>query len=73
VPWIDPLKEIQAARQEVGGGFTSTPAIAESLGNDAYEMADQEAAYQEYRVGKGLPRTDYPLAPVPITINEAEK
>jgi capsid protein len=72
VPWIDPLKEIQAARQEVNGGFTSTPATAESMGNDAYEMADQEAAYQNYRETIGLPRTDIPLAPVPVTINQAK-
>jgi hypothetical protein len=42
------------------------------MGNDAYEMAEQEAAYQEHRVALGLPRSDIPLQPVPLTINEKD-
>jgi len=71
VPWIDPLKEVQAFRQAVSGGFESTIGVARSMGKDAYEIANQEAAYQAYRVDIGLQRTDIPLAPVPVTINEA--
>jgi len=71
VPWIDPLREVQAYRQAVSGGFDSTPGVCTRMGADAYENADREAAYQNYRLSLGLPRTDVPLAPVPVTINEA--
>jgi capsid protein len=70
VPWIDPLKEVQAYKMAANTGFDSTPDIAMRMGKDAYELADKEAAYQNYRQSIGLPRTDTPLAPVPVTINE---
>jgi capsid protein len=56
VPWIDPLKEIQAAQQEVAAGFNSTVGIAESMGLDAYDICDQQRDYLDYRVNVcGLP------------------
>jgi capsid protein len=73
VPWIDPLKEVQAFKQACGAGFDSTPDVATRMGEDAYELADKEAAYQTYRESIGLQRTDIPLAPVPVTINEAQQ
>lgn len=71
VPWIDPLKEVQAFKQAANSGFDSTPSVTMRMGRDAYELADEEAAYQNYRQSIGLQRTDVPLAPVPVTINES--
>ena len=65
VPWIDPLGEIQAAKIEVDAGFNSTVRVAESVGLDAYELADQEAAYRDYRASIGLPPPGT-LPPVPV-------
>ena len=65
VPWIDPLGEIQASKLEVDAGFNSTVRVAEALGLDAYELADQEAAYREYRTTIGLPPPGT-LPPVPV-------
>jgi len=72
VPWIDPLKEVQAYRQSVAGGFDSTPGVATAMSRDAYELAQEEAKYQNFRESLGLQRTDVPLAPVPITIYEGD-
>ena len=55
VPWIDPLNEIQASKAEVECGFNSTVRVAEAMGLDAYELADQEADYRAYREARGLP------------------
>ena len=66
VPWIDPLKEIQASKAEVDAGFNSTVGVAESLGLDAYELADQQAAYLAYRAKLGLPPPGT-LQPIPVT------
>jgi capsid protein len=71
VPWLDPLKEIQAFKLGANAGFDSTIGVATTMGRDAYELADEEARYQKYRESIGLSRTDVPLAPVPVTINEA--
>jgi hypothetical protein len=70
VPWIDPLKEIQAAKLEVDAGFQCTPGIAELMGEDAYDLVDRQAAYLEYRTLAGLPPPGT-MAPIPVTINEA--
>ena len=64
--WIDPLKEIQASKAEVDAGFNSTVGVAESLGLDAYELADQQAAYLAYRAKLGLPPPGT-LQPIPVT------
>jgi capsid protein len=72
VPWIDPLKEIQASRAEVDAGFNSTPGVAESLGLDAYELADQQAAYLKYRESIGLPPPNT-LPPVPVQYDPADR
>ena len=71
IPWIDPLKEIQAAKLEVDAGFNSTPGIAESMGVDAYEIADQQANYLAYREKLGLPPPNT-LPPVPIMVEKED-
>jgi len=69
IPWIDPLKEIQAAKQEVDAGYNSTPGIAESMGMDAYEIAAEQAEYLAYRETLGLPPLNS-LPPVPIQVEQ---
>lgn len=49
IPWIDPLKEVSANGLAVDRGFESTISICRAMGKDAYEVADEEAAYQKYR------------------------
>jgi len=49
IPWLDPLKEVKAEDLAVGRGFSSTPRVCKGHGTDAYELVDEEAAYQEYR------------------------
>ena len=71
VPWIDPLKEIQAAKLEVDAGFNCTPGIAELVGEDAYELADRQADYLAYRKALGLPPLGA-LPPVPVQYEPAE-
>ena len=68
-PWIDPLKEVQAAKLEVDAGYNSTIGVAESMGVDAYELADQQAAYLEYRKKLGLPPPGT-MAPIPVHYGE---
>lgn len=52
VPWIDPLKEIQADGLAVDRGFSSTPFICKRHGRDAYRLIDEQADYLAYRQQK---------------------
>lgn len=54
LPWIDPLKEVDADRQAVESGFSSTVRVCKRLGLDAYDLVDEEAAYQKHRAAAGL-------------------
>lgn len=69
LPWIDPLKEVQADGEAVLRGFTSTARVCKEHGVDAYELVDEEAAYQAYRqerLGKYLAQ----MAPVKAVVNQ---
>lgn len=55
LPWIDPLKETKADIEAVAAGMASTLEVVKRRGRDAYEIADEEAAYRAYRVGLNLP------------------
>jgi capsid protein len=52
VPWIDPLKEVQADAMAVDRGFDSTVSVVRRSGRDAYQLAREEQKYQEYRQQK---------------------
>jgi capsid protein len=65
VPWIDPLKDIQADGQAVDRGFASTPGICKQNGKNAYRIVDEQASYLAYRVSRGL-APPYPVAPMKI-------
>jgi lambda family phage portal protein len=50
--WVDPLKDVQAAKEEVAAGFKSSTMIANENGRDLYEiyqeLADEKALAEEY-------------------------
>ena len=66
VPWIDPLREVQADGMAVDRGFCSTVQICREAGRDAYQIADDEADYRQYRVDRGLPPNNQ-IAPIQLT------
>ena len=67
VPWIDPLREVQADGLAVDRGFRSTVQICRENGNDAYQIAEEEAEYRLYRTGTlGLPPNNQ-IAPIQLT------
>lgn len=70
IPWIDPLKEVNADTAARNSGFDSTVAICKRAGTDAYELAEEEAAYQEHRKQLGLPHSL--VEPGAVTINEVQ-
>jgi capsid protein len=55
VPWIDPLKEVQADVQAIGAGLSSRTRVLRERGLDFYEVADELKAEQEYLEKLGLP------------------
>lgn len=54
MPWIDPLKEINADIAAIGAGLSSRQEICKSRGKDFFEVADQLAAEQSYLQERGL-------------------
>ncbi|MCE9605075.1 MAG: phage portal protein [Planctomycetia bacterium] len=68
IPWIDPLKEINASIAARNGGFDSTPSICKVSGKDAYALAKEEADYQAYRKDLKLPHSL--VEPGAVTIQE---
>lgn len=58
IPWIDPLKEVNADIAAINAGLASTPEATKRRGRDAYEIADEQAAYMEHRAQLGLPPID---------------
>lgn len=65
VPWIDPLKEVQADCQAVSAGFTSRTRVCRENGDDFFEIADEIAIENEYLADRGLP-TSIQIANVEI-------
>lgn len=55
VPWIDPLKEINADIAAIGAGLSSRTRRLREQGLDFKEVADELAAENEYLKAKGLP------------------
>ncbi len=46
LPWWKPLEEVKADIAAIGAGLTSTPRACKARGEDAYEIAAEEAKYQ---------------------------
>ena len=74
VPWIDPLKEVQADGLAVDRGFDSTVNICRSMGRDAYALAEEQSAYEKYRTGLGLcpPVPAAPMQLAPATTESSD-
>jgi capsid protein len=72
VPWTDHLKETLASQRDVETGIASTPGVAESMGLDAYEIADQQADYLAYRAMLHLPPLG-PSAPIPPEMQSGDE
>ena len=76
--WIDPKGETDADALAVDRGFESTPAITKRrTGRDAFEVAEEEAAYRKRRAELELPEvggkpSPSPAAP-PASENPEEK
>jgi capsid protein len=49
LPWWKPLEEVKAYVEAIGAGLTSTPRACLERGDDAYEIAAEEAKYQAMR------------------------
>lgn len=60
VPWIDPLKEVQAALSQIEAGLNSRQRISKERGQDFFEIAAELAAEQKYLQELGLPVTAKP-------------
>jgi capsid protein len=55
IPWIDPLKEINADIAAIGACLSSRTRRLREQGLDFYDVADELAAENEYLKGLGLP------------------
>jgi capsid protein len=55
IPWIDPLKEVNADIAAIGAGLASRTDVLKQQGKDFYDVADQLAAENEYLDSLGLP------------------
>lgn len=54
VPWIDPLKEVEADVVAIKAGLISPQQVSKEQGRDYYETIDQIADAQAYAAAKGV-------------------
>jgi capsid protein len=54
LPWIDPLKEVNANIAALQAGLTSRQRICKERGEDFYEIADERREEEEYLRESGL-------------------
>jgi lambda family phage portal protein len=55
IPWIDPLKEVQADVTAIGAALASRTRILKMQGADFFDVADELAAENQYLEALGLP------------------
>jgi lambda family phage portal protein len=55
IPWIDPLKEVNADIAAIGAGLASRTDVLKQQGKDFFDVADQLAAENQYLESLGLP------------------
>jgi len=76
LPWWNPLQEVKADALAIDKGLTSTSRATKQRGEDAYEIAREEAKFRIYaatleaevrtaRQGLGLPEEAAPAKPTP--------
>jgi lambda family phage portal protein len=54
IPWIDPLKEVEADTKAVEQGFKSRQMVAKERGQDYYTIVDQLKQEQDYASAQGV-------------------
>lgn len=64
LPWIDPLKEIQAEREAVDGGFDNPEDICQRHGKNFYQNIDKIARCYQYAASKGVTLNTRGVTPV---------
>jgi len=72
-PWIDPLKEVKAALEEMGGGLNSPQRICKKRGLDYFEVIDEIAVAQEYAKSKGVVLSFTPSAEAAALVLAGER
>jgi lambda family phage portal protein len=60
-PWIDPMKDMNAAQMEIGMGLTSPQRLCAEKGRDFYEIIDELADAKQYAADKGVTLDSVPL------------
>lgn len=70
LPWIDPLKEINADIAAIGAGLESPQNVCKRSGRDFYEIIDQIADARTYADGKGV---DLSFVPQPVVPDPAQE
>jgi capsid protein len=55
MPWLDPLKEIQAEKEAVDLGADNPEDIAQRHGRNFFDNIDKTAACRAYAASKGVP------------------
>lgn len=67
IPWIDPLKEINADIQAINAGLTSRQRLCKERGDDFWDIANELAKEQEMMKSLGINPS---ATPMNLTINE---
>lgn len=70
--WVDPLKDIEAARLAVQSGVQSPQQIAAQMGMDAEDVLDSIAAFEAMVEAKGVSMVGYAQAGAPAKPNVTE-
>jgi len=73
--WVDPLKDVEAAKAQIGAGLSSRTQVAASQGREFEDIVDELKAEQDKLadVGVTLDNTPAPAAPPPPPPNEADQ
>lgn len=67
IPWIDPLKEVNANVSAIAAGLLSRTRALKEMGQDFFEVADEIATENDYLMSLGLPTQ---LTPPSVSISE---
>jgi len=72
LPWLDPLKEIQAEIQAIDAGLDNPEDIAQRHGKNFYENIDKIAACRQYAASKGVNLSTISTVTITEDKNETE-
>lgn len=71
--WVDPMKDIEAARLAIKSGVASPQQIAAQNGVDIEDVLDAIAAFEKMAADKGVTLVDYEVSPPIADPVDAEK